>query len=113
MVLFIIPAIRFPKIVVELKATPALIIIAKKLKIWPFRLLSIGKTKIKEMVPKSIASNEMLCFVTLVPEDFSFKRLKNHELKNKKATRIKIIPVGSMNNFSVLIICSIFNYYSI
>jgi len=114
---------RFPKTVVELSAIPALIIIPRKLKIWPFNDLSIGSTRINASVPTRTRKKEMVLLVTIPFEVVVLNFLKAQALKNNRMIRISKTTVGSksdlkmLNMFSILFVnffpvASSNNYYN-
>jgi len=107
MELFIIPAMRFPKTVVELSAIPALIIIPRKLKIWPFNDLSIGSTRINASVPTRTRKKEMVLLVTIPLEVVVLNFLKAQALKNNRMIRISKTTVGSKSDLKMLNMFSI------
>lgn len=108
MELFIMPAMRLPKTVVELKAIPALIIIPRKPSICPFRDLSIGKIRINTNPPKRTRKKEIVPFMIFLPDVADLIFLKIHELIIRRIIKISSTIVGSINDWIILNMCSIF-----
>jgi hypothetical protein len=97
-----------PRTVVELKAIPALIIIPRKPNICPFRVLSIGKTKINANTPIRTKKNEIAPFVIFPLDVVDLIVLKIHEFIISRIIRTNNTTVGSINDSNILNICSIF-----
>jgi hypothetical protein len=94
MELFMIPAIRFPKTVVELNAIPALITIPRKPKIWPFKDLSIGRARMNTKIPTRIRKNEMAPLVMLPLGVVDLIFLKIHAFIIRRIIKISNTAVG-------------------
>ncbi|GET29299.1 hypothetical protein SD074_15010 [Prolixibacter sp. SD074] len=107
MELFIIPAIMLPRTVVELKAIPALIIIARKLNICPFSALSIGKTKINANTPIRTIKNEIAPLVIFPFDVVDLIFLKIHEFKISRIIKKNNTTAGSINVSNILYTLSI------
>jgi hypothetical protein len=88
-----IPAIKFPRTVVELKAMAALMMIPRKLRICPFRFLSMGNDKIKVNMPVRMSIKEMVPCLILFESWVDFIVRKIHAFKTKANIRRITMPV--------------------
>jgi hypothetical protein len=89
-----IPAIRFPKTVVELNAIPALTIMPRKLRICPLSDLSIGRVKMKIMIPVRIKKNDMAPLAMLPFDLGDLNFLKIHVFIINRIMKTRITKVG-------------------
>jgi len=102
-----IPAIRFPNTVVELKAMAALIIIPKKLRICPFSVLSMGSARTNPSIPRRIIKKAMAPLVIFPFEAVDFDLLKIQAFKTSNRIKTNNTIVGSIKDLNILIIASI------
>jgi len=101
------PAIRFPNTVVELKAMAALIIIPKKLRICPFSVLSMGSARTNPSIPRRIIKKAMAPLVIFPFEAVDFDLLKIQAFKTSSTIKTNNTIVGSIKDLNILIIASI------
>ena len=105
------PAIRFPRTVVELKAIAALIMIPRKLNIWPFRDLSMGSERMKINNPIRIKKNVIVPFVIFPFKEVDLILLKIHVFKINSNIKTNKVIAGSMNDSNIFSVWSILNIF--
>jgi len=106
MELFIRPAIRLPSTVVELRAIPALMIMARKLNICPLSSRSTGSDNINASTASSI-SKKAIALLMILPVYCTERILRNiQEFSIKSIIRAAITVTGSVIDFRILNKCS-------